>query len=169
MSIVLDGSLGITTPDLASGPVAGTTANFSGALTGAAASFSGNVTLGSSVLATPSGSAPSYTCRAWCNFDGTTSPGTIRASGNVSSVTKSSTGNYTINFTTAMPDANYCPVVGISQGAGQGLVHQLGQGGPDLNSNNYSNFGTSSLKIVTGNSNTSVPQDPNSVNVSIFR
>jgi hypothetical protein len=110
MSIVLDGSLGITTPDLASGPVAGTTANFSGALTGAAASFSGNVTLGSSVLATPSGSAPSYTCRAWVNFNGTTSPGTIRASGNVSSVTRTGTGVFTVNLSSAMPDANYVPV-----------------------------------------------------------
>lgn len=46
-------------------------------------------------------------CRAWVNFNGTTSPGTIRASFNVGSVTKNGTGDYTINFTTAMPDANY--------------------------------------------------------------
>ena len=77
------------------------------ALSATTGSFSGDVTLGSSVLATPSGSAPSYTCRAWVNFNGTTSPGTIRASGNVSSVTKNGTGDYTVNFTTAMPDANY--------------------------------------------------------------
>jgi hypothetical protein len=54
-----------------------------------------------------SGSAPVYACRAWVNFDGTTSPGTIRGSGNVSSVTRNATGNYTVNFTTAMPDASY--------------------------------------------------------------
>ena len=53
------------------------------------------------------GSAPIYACRAWVNFDGKTSPGTIRASGNVSSVTRNGTGDYTVNFTTAMPDANY--------------------------------------------------------------
>jgi hypothetical protein len=41
------------------------------------------------------------------NFNGTTSPGTIRSSYNVSSVTKNSTGNYTVNFATAMADANY--------------------------------------------------------------
>ena len=55
-----------------------------------------------------------YKCRAWVNFNGTTSsPSTIRGSGNVSSVTKNGTGDYTINFTTAMPDVNYvvtgCP------------------------------------------------------------
>jgi len=51
--------------------------------------------------------ATAYGCRAWVNFDGTTSPGTIRASGNVSSVTRNGTGDYTVNFATAMPDANY--------------------------------------------------------------
>jgi hypothetical protein len=56
------------------------------------------------------GSAPVYACRAWVNFDGTTSPGTIRASGNVSSVTRVATGEYTINFATALPDANYSAV-----------------------------------------------------------
>ena len=53
-------------------------------------------------------SAVAYGCRAWVNFDGTTaSPSTRRGSGNVSSVTKNGTGDYTVNFTTAMPDANY--------------------------------------------------------------
>jgi hypothetical protein len=35
----------------------------------------------------------------------------IRASGNVSSITDNGTGNYTVNFTTAMPDANYAGFV----------------------------------------------------------
>lgn len=56
------------------------------------------------------GDAPIYACRAWVNFDGTTNTGgycTIRASGNVSSITDVATGKYTINFTTAISDANY--------------------------------------------------------------
>ena len=53
------------------------------------------------------GSAPIFACRAWVNFNGQTTPPTIRASGNVSSVTRNGTGDYTVNFTTAMPDANY--------------------------------------------------------------
>ena len=52
-----------------------------------------------------SGSAPIYGCRAWVNFNGST--GAINASGNVSSVNKSTPGTFTINFTTAMPHANY--------------------------------------------------------------
>lgn len=57
------------------------------------------------------GSPAYYAARAWVNFDGTTSPGTIRASQNVSSVTRNSTGNYTVNFATAMPDTNYCALI----------------------------------------------------------
>jgi hypothetical protein len=53
------------------------------------------------------GAAPLYACRAWVNFDGTTTTPTIRASGNVSSVTKHGTGDYTVNLTTAMPDTNW--------------------------------------------------------------
>jgi hypothetical protein len=53
-----------------------------------------------------SGSAPVYAARAWVNFNGTGTVA-IRASGNVSSITDNGTGDYTVNFTTAMPDANY--------------------------------------------------------------
>ena len=57
-------------------------------------------------LSTASGSAPSYSARAWVNFNGTGTVA-IRASGNVSSITDNGTGDYTVNFTTAMADANY--------------------------------------------------------------
>jgi len=55
------------------------------------------------------GSAPVFACRAWVNFDGTGTVA-IRASGNVSSITDNGVGDYTVNFTTAMPDANYAVV-----------------------------------------------------------
>jgi hypothetical protein len=45
-------------------------------------------------------------CRAWVNFNGTGTVA-IRASFNVSSITDNGTGNYTVNFTNAMPDINY--------------------------------------------------------------
>jgi hypothetical protein len=53
-----------------------------------------------------SGAAPIYAARAWVNFNGTGTVA-IRASGNVSSITDNGTGDYTVNFATAMPDANY--------------------------------------------------------------
>jgi len=56
-------------------------------------------------------------CKAWVNFNGTTSPGTIRSSYNVSSVTKNGFGNYTVNFTTALTDANYSATATTQAGA----------------------------------------------------
>ena len=52
------------------------------------------------------GSAPIYACRAWVNFNGTGTVA-IRASGNVTSITDNGDGDYTVNFTTALPDADY--------------------------------------------------------------
>lgn len=60
------------------------------------------------------GSAPIYACRAWVNFNGTGTVA-IRASGNVSSITDNGVGSYTVNFTTAMPDANYAAAGGGEQ------------------------------------------------------
>src|SRR5210317_1969650 len=50
--------------------------------------------------------ATAYGCRAWVNFNGTGTVA-IRGSGNVSSITDNGTGDYTTNFTTAMPDDDY--------------------------------------------------------------
>ena len=50
-------------------------------------------------------------CRAWVNFNGTGTVA-IRAQFNVSSITDNGTGDYTVNFTTAMPDANYAVAFG---------------------------------------------------------
>jgi hypothetical protein len=44
--------------------------------------------------------------KAWVNFNGTGTVA-IRASYNVSSITDNGTGDYTVNFTTALADANY--------------------------------------------------------------
>lgn len=52
------------------------------------------------------GSVGGQLCRAWVNFNGTGTVA-IRASYNVSSITDNGVGDYTVNFTTAMPDANY--------------------------------------------------------------
>jgi hypothetical protein len=68
----------------------------------------GTVATAESTLAqfNATGSAPVYACRAWVNFNGTGTVA-IRASGNVSSITDNGSGDYTVNFTTALADANY--------------------------------------------------------------
>jgi len=85
-------------------------------LTGALPAISGASLTGlpePAELSTASGSAPSYSARAWVNFNGTGTVA-IRDSGNVSSITDNSTGNYRVNFTTAMSDANYAVADSIS-------------------------------------------------------
>ena len=62
------------------------------------------------------GNAPIYACRAWVNFDGTGTP-SIKASGNVSSITDNGTGSYTVNLTTPMLDSNYLVVPNIRAGS----------------------------------------------------
>jgi len=58
-----------------------------------------------------------YMCRAWVNFNGTGAVA-IRASGNVSSITDNNTGDYTVNFAVALPDANYALNVNVSPSYG---------------------------------------------------
>jgi hypothetical protein len=65
-------------------------------------SVSGNLSFNSGY----GSSAVAYGCRAWVNFNGSGTVA-IRGSGNVTSITDNGTGDFTINFTTAMPDANY--------------------------------------------------------------
>jgi uncharacterized protein (AIM24 family) len=60
--------------------------------------------------------ALAYDARAWVNFNGTGTVA-IRASGNVTSITDNGVGDYTVNFTTAMSDANYSVVASSSYSA----------------------------------------------------
>jgi hypothetical protein len=75
---------------------------FAAGVSGTTGSFSGNMSFNSGY----GSAAVAYGCRAWVNFNGTGTVA-IRASGNVTSITDNGTGDYTVNFTTAMPDANY--------------------------------------------------------------
>jgi hypothetical protein len=62
------------------------------------------------VLATQNGMTG--IAKAWVNFNGTGTP-VIRDSFNVASITKNGTGDYYVNFTTAMPNVNYS-VAGVA-------------------------------------------------------
>jgi hypothetical protein len=107
-----------------------------------------------------SGTAPIYAARAWVNFNGTGTV-TIRASGNVSSITDNGTGDYTVNFATAMSDANYA-ICGTSSRSGYSAA------------NNPGGFGlrtqptTSSFRVATSNGSGTI-EDSIEVDISIFR
>lgn len=66
------------------------------------------------------GNPAMFACRAWVRFNGTGTPAII-GSGNVSSITDNGTGDYTINFITAMPDANYV-IAGTARAQASGAV-----------------------------------------------
>lgn len=111
----------------------------------------------SAQVATVSGTAPLYMCRAWVNFDGTGTVA-IRASGNVTSITDNGTGDYTLNFTTAMPDANYGFSLSSVYGTTRESVRQV-----------YT-YNTNGIRVLTGYSYSSPGAvDSASVSVAIFR
>jgi len=104
-----------------------------------------------------SGSAPIYACRAWVNFNGTGTVA-IRASGNVSSITDNNTGDYTVNFTTAMVDANFA-------------VNATARGQSDVDNNSTiagsGALATSSARVHIKNA-ANAAVDSSAVNVAIF-
>lgn len=104
-----------------------------------------------------SGNAPIYACRAWVNWNGTGTVA-IRGSGNVSSITDNGTGDYTVNFATAMPDANYC-AVGSPGNATQSFNRTLTTYGH-----------TAALVKVTGSvGGTGTGTDFDNMHVAVFR
>jgi hypothetical protein len=123
---------------------------------------SGLVAPTATALTTASGSAPSYSARAWVNFNGTGTVA-IRASGNVSSITDNGTGDYTVNFTTALADANYSFNVSvILTNLNYARVAGLKNGTTPT---------TSQFRLFMGYGDFSnpYPEDLSWVNVSIFR
>jgi hypothetical protein len=106
------------------------------------------------VLATQNGMTG--IAKAWVNFDGTGTPA-IRASFNVSSITDNGTGDYTVNFTTAMPNANYSIACSNDQNSGLSVANPTGTSPPT----------TASVRILTWRAN-GTPEDSTRVSVNIF-
>jgi len=105
--------------------------------------------------------ATAYGVRAWINFNGTAATiGTGRASANMDAVTDNGTGDYTLNFTNAMPDTDFA-LVGTAGNTGTNFGAYLVDFSPTHNRT------TSSVRIWTGSS--SALQDTAIVNVAIFR
>ena len=116
-------------------------------------------TINSAQVPTISGTAPLYMCRAWVNFNGTGTVA-IRASGNVSSITDNGVGDYTVNFTTAMPDVNYATVGTSNAAASTGKVVLFSGGTAPT---------VSLVRIFNDIASNLTGQDSSIMNVSIFR
>jgi hypothetical protein len=98
--------------------------------------------------------ATAYGCRAWVNFNGTGTPA-IRASGNVTSITDNGTGDYTVNFTNAMPDAIFA-ATGSAGGAASINPRILG----------INNRTTTTVRVSSGQASL---QDESEISVAVFR
>jgi hypothetical protein len=108
-------------------------------------------------------------CRAWVNFNGTGTVA-IRASYNVSSITDNGTGDYTVNFSTALSDANYVTsLTGAgSSGGDYPLVSVLTGGNPS--SNNPTLYSTTQVRIRMSSSSPTVANlDTTYYGVAVFR
>ena len=100
-----------------------------------------------------------YACRAWVNFNGTGTVA-IRASGNVSSITDNGEGDYTVNFTTAMPGANYAATANWTDGS----LGRDSQDGPAI----PVGYGRGFVRILLTDGAANA-QDGSIVSVAIFR
>lgn len=99
------------------------------------------------------------TALAWCNFNGTSaSPITPRSNFNVSSVTKSASGTYAINFTNALADTNYAFL-----GTGSGETSNV-----FIEGNSDATKTTTSLTVLAYKPSTGTFVDCTQVNVVVF-
>ena len=123
-------------------------------------------------------SPPIFACRAWVNFDGTkdttgaastsNTNRLIRGSGNVTSVLRNGTGDYTITFTTAMPDANYA--IALVRDEGSSTVAR-GSSGVTVGNNTTPAAGSFNINCRVGSTSGTdgLPDDPPTVTATIFR
>ena len=104
-------------------------------------------------------------CKAWVYFNGTGTVA-IRGSYNVSSITDNGTGDYTINFTTAMADANYCAVASSGSSPGVAALFTVvfdNTGAP------YFQDPTTTTTRISTRADTGTPTDSPRVTCAIFR
>lgn len=111
----------------------------------------------------PVGTVVDGSAKAWVNFNGTGTVA-IRAAFNVGSITDNGVGDYTVNFTTPMADANYAPAIGASPNYGASVTFGM---------NWASGSGTevaptaSALRFSIGS--TTAYHDAKYVSVAVFR
>ncbi len=111
-------------------------------------------------------SAGGNACKAWVNFNGVTTAA-IRASYNVSSVTRTAAGLYTVTFTTALSDANYSIVATskpVSNGATVSVI-----GLQDYNSGSYVQTASAAYIGMYATGGGGATADSNAICVSVFR
>jgi hypothetical protein len=116
-------------------------------------------------LSTASGSAPSYSARAWVNFNGTGTVA-IRASGNVSSISDIGVGNYDVNFATNLADTNYAVVNNAASTYSTSLQQWVLQGAYEASAVDKFNLTT---RLVDNDAPSFVAHDVANAMIGVFR
>ena len=102
--------------------------------------------------------------KAWVNFNGTGTVA-IRANYNVSSITDNATGDYTVNFTTALADANYSVAgssyFGVDSNPSGDMILSIAR--------RASAFTASSIRVSTSAASSGTPYDQTTASVAVFR
>jgi hypothetical protein len=111
--------------------------------------------------------ATAYGVRAWVNFNGTGTVA-IRNDGNVSSITDNGNGDYTVNFSSSMPDANYCVTV-ASRRSDVGSPGDVNVSADIQSGSGITPLTTGSVRVCTGDCNNVAPTDSDTVCVAVFR
>ena len=111
--------------------------------------------------------------KAWVLFTYQTSASpsiAIANSFNVSSITRNSTGDYTVNFTTAMPNTSYAIQATCNNNNNGQPNNMTVKWGTGTAFANYSASlrTTTQIELINGIGNTSTPNDIGECSVSIF-
>lgn len=127
-------------------------------------------TISNGTVSTSTANCIQGSAKAWVNFNGVTST-SILASYNVSSVTRNSTGDYTVNFTNALTDANYGIVaMAANSNFGQANNPSLKYGNGTQNGGTSPSLkSTTQVEFVLGIGNSTTYYDSYGISVAIFR
>ncbi len=121
-------------------------------------------TLRANTLQNANGTRTRGTCWAWVNFTSITATA-ITGSFNVSSLIDNGTGDTTINFTTALADANYAVALGNISPTTALTSNNLTVHGDNTNPTLKS---TTQLRVFSGATNTGTPGDQGQCSVVIM-
>ena len=103
-----------------------------------------------------------YGVRAWIKVNGTGTVA-INGSGNISALTDNGTGDYTVTFSTAMPDTNYAAVGIASSNGGNGAIAINTSGNTTLL------YSTTQCRFCNSNSNNGSLLDGGAIGAAFIR
>ncbi len=138
--------VGSTSPTLVTPSIGVATGTSFNTITGVASKANQQAASSATVVVTPSVQQyhPSAT-QVWGAFDGTAGSPTTSAAYNVSSITKNSAGNYTVNYTTSFAGASYGVIVTVKFNGSHSMIGVIGAAGKSTGGVNIVSYATNAI------------------------